>query len=146
MKTIISRTVVPLLLIILSAGLVSFSGKDGGDVFEVYIGKTLMVQQALHNDKGVKEISLNAAHYNEKLSIRYSHCGVVGKKRVITLKDENNRVLKQLNFSEARTSNSVMVCNVNEIMDLQKSGNTIVRVYYSSAELPEGKWLVSLVK
>ncbi len=146
MKTLIKRIALPVMAILLSTGLSSFSKPAGGDVFEVYIGKTLMIQQAVHNDKSTRNITLEPSHYNEKLSIRFFHCGTTGKKRVITLKDANNRVLKQFNFTEAKSGNEAMVCNIKDIIDLQNSGSSTIRLYYSSAELPGGRCLVSLLK
>ena len=145
MKQMTRRTAIPLLAALSSFFFLAFS-KPGGDVFEVYIGQTMVIQQALHNDPAVKQITLTSAHYGEKMSVRFSHCGVSGKKRVITLKDENDKVLKQLNFTEAKTNRSVMSFEIREIMDLQSRGNKTIRLYYSSEELPAGKCLVSLTR
>ena len=139
----IGKSALPLAVFFCTLFLSAFT-KPGGDVFEVYVGQKMVIQQALHNDPGVKSITLTKANYNEKMSVRFYHCGVPGKKRVIFLKDENGMVLKQLNFSEAKTSNSVMSIDIREIMDLQSKGNRTIRLYYSSEELPAGRWLVTL--
>jgi len=145
MKQKTRKSLLALATVFLSLFLFAFS-RPGGDVFEVYIGQAMVIQQAVYNDKGVKSITLTDANYREKMSVRYHHCGVQGKNRVITLKDENGKVLKQLNFSEAKTSNSVMSFEVRDIMDLQSKGNRTIRLFYSSTELPAGKCLVSLTR
>jgi hypothetical protein len=120
--------------------------KPGGDIFELYIGKEMLIQQALHNDNGVKQITLRADQKDEKMSVKFYHCGKSGTQRTITLRDQNDQVLKSLSFSEPKSSSSVMSFPVSEIVQFQSEENTSIRLYYSSAELPKGKWLVSVAR
>ena len=107
----------------------------------------LVLQQFLHAEKPLQNLVLNQANYNDKLNIRFSHCGKPGKKRVLTLRDAENRDLKKWIFPDPSVSNSSMSCNVKDIIDMQKSKNPVTfRLYYSSAELPKGRLLVSLSK
>jgi hypothetical protein len=144
MKTNLRKAFGALLLVVSGLAVASFSPPDGGDVFEVYVGDKFQFRQIVHSDKSVKEFVITPADYREMLNIKYSHCGVTGKNRVITLRNAQDKILKRWNFPEARSKNSVMACQVSEIVDLQKAGNEKIRLYYSSAELPEGMCLVSL--
>ena len=145
MRTLISKTMLAVTSLALSLGISSYT-KPGGDIFEVYIGKEMLIQQALHNDHGVKQITLRADQKDEKMSVKFYHCGKSGTQRTITLRDQNDRVLKTLSFSEPKSSSSVMSFPVKEIVQFQSEQNTSVRLYYSSAELPKGKWLVSVAR
>lgn len=145
MKTIVSKMATAIAILLFSAGIFSFS-KPGGDVFEVYIGKEMVIRQALYSDKGVKEISLSPGQKDEKMSVRFYHCGKAGTKRSITLKDQNDKVLKTLNFSEPRTEGSVMSFPISEIVQFQSGTSESIRLYYSSAELPKGIWLISIAR
>ncbi len=145
MKTLVSKVAISLAILLFSAGIISFS-KPGGDVFEVYIGKDMVIQQALHSDKGVKEIQLRPEQKVEKMSVRFFHCGKAGTNRSITLKDQDDKVLKTLNFSEPRTASSVMSFPISDIVQFQSGTSERIRVYYSSSELPKGIWLVSIAR
>jgi predicted ATP-dependent protease len=145
MRTFISKMTLVVTGLGLSVGISSYT-KPGGDVFEVYIGKEMLIQQALHNDHAVKQITLRADQKDEKISVKFYHCGKSGTQRTITLRDQNDHVLKTLNFSEPKSSNSVMSFPVSEIAQFQSDQNASVRLYYSSAELPNGKWLVSVAR
>lgn len=143
MKKLGQWAALPALLMILFA----FTSRPGdhiggGDYFEVYLGSELVVQQSLHERGNLKTFHLRSAHYNEKLSVRYSHCGVAGKKRKIELKDESGRVLRSMSFAESKSANGVMVCQVSEVLDLQPEAGQLVSLFYYSAELPAGKCLV----
>jgi hypothetical protein len=145
MRTLISKASLILAGLAFSFGISSFN-RPGGDMFEVYIGKEMMIQQALHNDKSVKQITLRPEQKDEKMSIKFFHCGKSGTQRTITLRDENDQVLKTLSFSEPKSSSSVMSFPVSEIVKFQSRKNSLVRLYYSSAEMPSGKWLVSVAR
>lgn len=128
------------LLMVASVLLFSFSPRRGGDSFTIHLNNKLVLQQYLHIDKAVKSLSLQAADYNDELRISFSHCGQVGKSRSITIKDGQNKVLKQWRYAN---NNSSMVCKVKDIVDLKK-GNATLKLFYSSGEMPEGYLLASI--
>ena len=132
-----------LLLVACCAALFSFSSRKGGDSFEIYVNNKLVLQQYVMRNEGVKNLSLQQSNYNDQLRINYSHCGQVGKDRVITIKDGQNRALKQWRFADAAGTERSMTCKVKDIIDLKK-GNTVLQLYYSSRELPGGRLLASI--
>jgi hypothetical protein len=148
MQTTIKRSLVlGFVLVALSLGLVSFSEPKGGDHFEIWLNNKMVIQQFLHGDKQLKTLVLQESNYNDNLVIKYSHCGKTGRDRSITLKDAQDRVVKSWTYSNATGSNMAMSCPVKEIMDLQKTkGNLTLRLFYTSAELPNGYLLVAVAK
>ena len=138
-----------LLLFALFAALTSFSGKFGGDSYQVYVNGKLILEEYVHNQKGVKTIALQKANANDQVSIVYSHCGAPGKARTITVRDGKNNILKQWLFDDAKTNGAKpakMTCKAKEILDVQMSSKLDrVNLYYSSKELPEGKLLAYII-
>ena len=130
-------------IITLSMTLVSFSKVKGGDYFEIYLNNRLVVQQVLHSDKNVKQLSLQKSNYNDQLKVVYSECGRIGQERKITIKDGQNRVIKQWSFVNGTKTAKEMTFKVKDILDLKK-GDAVLQLVYSSKELPKGQVLASI--
>ena len=137
-------------LIMLSIVLFSFTLKTaetvfGGEGFEVYVNNKLVLQQFGKEINMVKTVQLDQSTNNGELAIRYFHCGQPGKSRVVTIKDEQNVVLKEWKFGDTKDASAKLCCNVKDILALPKlkSGKK-VNLYYSSAELPKGRLLAIL--
>ena len=117
----------------------------GGEGFEVYLNDKLVLQQYGKNMDNVKSLQLDQSVSNGQLAIRYYHCGQPGKGRVVTIKDENNVVLKEWRFGDAKDAAAKVCCNVKDILALPKlKAGKKVNLYYASAELPNGRLLVIL--
>ena len=93
----------------------------------------------------INTLQLSKASPTDKLTIRYHHCGRVGRNRIVTIKDVNDNTLKVWKFRDVPTPVGDMSCNIQDLMNLQKNGNTTFKVYYSSTELPKGRQLASVV-
>jgi len=149
-------TILFVLLLALSGVLFSFSVKTveaissyksnfGGEGFEVYLNDKLVVQQYGEKMNIVKTVELDQGAGNGQLAIRYYHCGRPGKSRVVTIKDENNVVLKEWRFGDAKDATARVSCNVKEIFALPKfKAGKKVNLYYSATELPNGRLLATL--
>lgn len=127
----------------LSLMLFAFTSGKGGDSFEIYLNKKLVVQQYLHGDKAVKMVELQQSNYNDELTVKYSHCGRVGQGRTITIKDGQNKVVKQWRFADGSKSAVGMTIKVRDILDL-KNKSTVLQLVYSANELPKGYVLASI--
>jgi len=148
--------VVFILLLTLSAVLFSFSLKTaealssyksnfGGEGFEVYLNDKLILQQYGKNIDEVKSVQLDQSASNGQLAIRYYHCGRPGKSRVVTIKDEQNVVLKEWRFGDAKDASAKVSCNVKDIFALPKfKAGKKVNLYYAATELPNGRLLATL--
>ena len=134
-----------LMLIALSAVLFAFSSLPGGDSFSLSLNKKVLFQQYVHADKSIKTVSLTEAMGNDVLTVRYSHCGVNGKDRSVTIRDASDKVLKQWHFADiAEKSEGDMECKVKEILAFGKTTKGKLSLVYSSRELPQGRTLAAI--
>ncbi len=141
MKSIISKTMV---LVTICATLFSFSSKPGGEGFEIYLNNKAVIQQYGNEMNTVKSLNLNQSLSNDQLTIKYHHCGKVGKNRVVTIKDGQNKVLKEFRYADAATPVAAMALNVKDIVSLKKGNNNSLKLSYSSSELPDGRVLATI--
>ncbi len=140
MRKFISKTMA---IAMISATLFSFSSKPGGEGFEISLNNKVVLQQYGVDMNNVKSLQLGQASSEDKLAVKYYHCGKVGKNRVITIRDAQDKVLKEFRYPDAAAPVSVMMIPVKDIMNLIK-GNTGLKLFYSSSELPNGRILVSI--
>ena len=146
MKTIKSSMAIAASLLFLSFTLFSFSGRKGGEGFEIYLNGKLLVQQFGNQLSNVKSIQLDQNSPNDELTIKYFHCGQPGKNRSIAIKDGENKILKEWHFADVSTVTAAMTCKVKDITGLKKgAGPVTLNLYYSSSQLPKGRQLASLV-
>ena len=133
------------LLFVFWAALFSFTGKFGGDVFEIYLNNKLISQQFVTRHEAVKTLQLDQSVSDAKVIVNYSHCGQTGKDRYIIIKDAQNRIVKKWHFADAVGDKKDMSCKVKEILELQKSNGNQFALYYASKELPGGRLLASII-
>lgn len=138
------RVMLLLLAITLVAPVMAFTLR-GGDSFEIYVGKTLVLQQFLHKDKAVKTVDLSTANSADELNVSFNHCGQTGKNRVVALKD-NKQVLKEWKFADIKTGASPqMSIPVKDIVAIQKSvKGKQLSLFYASDLMKDGKVLATL--
>lgn len=119
--------------------LLSFSPKPGGEGFEIYLNNRLLVQRFGQEMNTVQTISLNNISADDQLRVRYHHCGKAGKNRQITIRNSDNKILKEWKYTDRDVASS-MICPLNDILSLKKT-NATLKLYYSSSELPGGRQL-----
>jgi hypothetical protein len=132
------------LLAIFSLSLFSFISPTGGEGFEIYLNNKLVLQKFGNEMDKVQSISLDENSLNGELSVKYHHCGKVGKNRVLTIKDSDNKILKEWKFADVSEASASMKCGVKEIFSLQIKNNTKLNLYYTSSELPKGRMLATI--
>lgn len=131
-----------LLAVALCASLLSFA--PGGDHFEVYLNKKLVFQQVVSQPGSVKSLSLDQRNINDQVDVFYSHCGKIGSKRSIAIKD-GKTVLKQWRFADAG-GNKFMSIGAKELLAFKdKNSDRKINLYYTSEEIPDGKLLASIM-
>lgn len=146
MKKITSTIAATALMLFASFTLLSFTNNKGGEGFEIYLNSKLVLQQFGSQLNNVKNLQLDQSSPNDELTIKYHHCGQVGKNRTITIKDGQNKILKEWHFADVSKGSAAMTCKVKDIVGLKKGNGTVtLNLYYTSSELPKGKQLVSLV-
>lgn len=141
MKTMISKA---MMLVAIAAALLSFSPRFGGEGFEILLNGKVLLQQFGKDLNTVKNLQLGQVSANDKLTIRYHHCGNMGKNRVVTIKDGQDRVLKQWRYKDSESRVAEMQCSTQDIITLKKAGTDVFKIYYSSSELPNGRMLASI--
>jgi len=142
MKSILSKT---MMLLAIAATLLSFSAKLGGEGFEISLNGKVVLQKYGNDMNNVKSLQLSQVSSNDQLTIRYHHCGRVGKNRILTIKDGQNNLLKEWRFADATTPVSPMNFKVKDILSLKKTNSSVLNLYYSSSELPDGRLLTTII-
>lgn len=133
------------ILLMMAFTLFSFSTLPGGEGFEVYLNNKIIMQRFGNQLNSPQTIQLSDASANDEITIKYHHCGRVGKNRVLTVKDSQDKMLKEIRFADVNVPVSGMSCKVKDIISLKKGNNNILKLYYSSTELPNGRLLASIV-
>jgi ferredoxin-like protein FixX len=111
----------------------SFALMPGGDYFEVYLNNKMVLQETLHNRKATPPLLLDETS-TDQLHVYYSHCGETGTSRKITLKDAQNKSLKEWKYPDVdKTVKDAMSCSVKEITAFKKGGHTLT-LFYSAKE------------
>ncbi len=141
MKSIISKT---MMLVALGAMLLSFSPKPGGEGFEISLNNKVVIQRYGSDINAVNNLQLNQSASNDQLTIKYHHCGKVGKNRIVTIRDGQNNVLKEFRYADVATPVAAMSLPVKNILSLKKGNNSILKLHYSSSELPNGRLLATI--
>lgn len=141
MKSIFGKA---MMLVAFAAALLSFSPRFGGEGFEVYLNGKVLLQQFGKDMNTVKNLRIGKLNPQDKLSIRYYHCGQNGTNRTLTIRDEKNNVLKVWRYTNSAASNE-MLCRNEDIISLQKTGNALIRLYYSCREVPGERLLANIV-
>jgi hypothetical protein len=127
--------------------LLSFIAEPGGDRIEIFLNDRLVVEQFVSQSSTAKSLALGQQNYGDRISVLYSHCGNVGKERKIVARDANNKFLKHWKFANASNGTKTMTWAAREILDLQSgSDRATIKLYYSSAELPEGRLVATVVR
>lgn len=142
MKTIISKTIA---MVAFSATMLSFSPKPGGEGFEISLNNKIVIQQFGSDMNNVKSLQLNQSRLDDQLTIKYHHCGRVGKNRIVTIKDGQNNILKKFIYADVTTPVAAMTIPVQDILNLKKSAGSTLKLFYSSSELPSGRILASII-
>ena len=132
-------------LLVLATALFSFTSPMGGDVFQIYLNNKMVLQEYVHDSKGVKNLNMDNASLNDQITVHYSHCGTIGKSRHIALKNDDGKVLRKWNFQDANGKIAGMTISVKDVVSVQKAnGGNSVELFYSAKEMPRGKQLASI--
>jgi hypothetical protein len=126
------------------AMLFSFSSRWGGEGFQIFLNNKVVLQQFGNDMNVIKTLNLEQTTPNDEISVKYHHCGKIGKNRIITIKDEQDKVLKQWKFSNSSEVLDPMTCKVKDILGLKNGKRSMLKLYYSSSELVKERQLASI--
>ena len=147
MKKIIQFSwVYSLIGVTLCALLLSFSIRPGAHRFQVYLDSKLLIDQYANSKMDAPKLLLDPAGNYSQLIVKYSECGRTVTDRMITIKDNHNKVLKEWRFDGVTSGyKESMACQVKDITALLPKGSNTLKLYYSSKEFPEGQQIAYLV-
>ena len=129
-----------------SAMLFSFSAITGAHSVQVYLDNKLEIDHYVDSKMQAPSLLLDPAKNYREVIVKYSECGRTVTGRTITIKDANDKVMKEWRFEGASSGfKDPMVCQVKDITALKQKGSNTVKLYYSSNEFPEGQQIASLV-
>lgn len=134
-----------LIWITLVFALSSFTLRFGGESYTIHLNNKLVVEHYLTSKAATPSVALNQAEGNDELSIYFNECGKIGKERKLTIKDDNDKVLKTWSFVNASGEHTPMICKVKDILMLKQKGDNSVRLYYASKEVTSERFLATLV-
>jgi hypothetical protein len=140
MKSLFKTAMAGFTLALASLSLSSYTSPAGGECFEIYQDSKLVLQRCGKDIEKVQTISLSNTA-NSELTVKYFHCGQAGKDRVLALKTSDGKLLKEWKFTNTSENNFAMKCGVKEILSVKVSNQSNLKLYYTSAEKPEGKLL-----
>ena len=128
---------------IASVALCSFAFVPGGASYEVFLNRERVIQDHLYGRKEAPTLPLNMNTAQDELSVTFSNCGKIDTARKISLKDEQNKTLKEWSFSDSPDIKNQMVIRVSEITGFRNQYST-AKLVYSSRELTTDIHLVTL--
>jgi hypothetical protein len=123
--------------------LCSFAFVPGDASYEVYLNRERVIQGHLHGRKEAPTLPLNVNKPQDELSVTFNNCGKIDTARKISLKDEQNKTLKEWSFSDSPDIKNQMVISVREITNFKNQYST-AKLVYSSRELTGDVHLVTL--
>lgn len=141
MKHHISRLSWITLVVVLS----SFTVRLGGESYTIHLNNKLVAEHYLTSKAVTPSITLYQSGSNDELSIYYNECGRIGTERKLTIKDDNNQVLKTWDFANASGEHTPMICKVKDILELKQKGDNSVRLFYTSKEVTSERLIATLV-
>jgi hypothetical protein len=147
MKKIIRFSWINVLVgIALCAILFSFSRITGAHNFQVFLDSKLMIDQYVNSKMEAPTLIVDPDKNYNQLIVKYNECGRTVTDRKISVRDENNKVLKEWRFEGATAGyKDPMTCSVKDITALKQKGSNTLKLYYSSNEFSEGQQIANLV-
>ena len=119
--------------------LASFSFMRGGDSYSILLNNKEVAKYYVFSKDPLPSLSLEA-NASSQLSVYYSECGKIGTSRKLSLRDEQNKILKEWKFTDVLNVNTPMTVKASEF---GVTANQL-SLYYTSAVVPDGRKLADL--
>jgi hypothetical protein len=144
MKKII-RFTSPMLLVVLCAILFSFAPLPGAHNYQVYLDGNLIIERYADPQKEAPAVSIDPQANPKELSVRYSECGRMVNARMLSIKDDSGKMLKEWKFEgSSKGFENPMAIKVKDLLALKQKNSNSLKLYYSSREFPEGQQVATL--
>jgi hypothetical protein len=126
--------------------LFAFSSSTGGHSVKVYLDSKLILDHYVDFKAEAPKLTVDPSEKSNQLIVKYNECGRTVTGRKITLKDDNNKVLKDWTFEGSSTGfQGSMECSMKDVLALKQKGSSTLKLYYSSKDFPEGHQIASLI-
>lgn len=135
-----------LVLAVLFVTLSSFVTMPGAHSFQVYFDSKMVADQYIGPNKPAPKLLVDGSEKITELVVRYNECNKpVSGGRTLTIKDENDKFLKEWKFEGATQGlKDPMVCKMKDVLGLVK-GKATLKLIYSSNEHTEGTQIAYLM-
>lgn len=118
----------------------------GGHSVQVYLDSKRVLDLHINYKAEAPKLALDPTEKSNQLIVKYNECGRTVTGRKLTIKDTDNKVLKEWSFEGESTGfQGSMACKMSEILALKSKGDKTLKLYYSSAEFPEGQQVAYLI-
>jgi len=126
--------------------LFAFTAATGAHSVRIYLDGKLMVEQYISSKSETARITLDPDGKHNQLMVRYNECGRTVSGRKITLKDSNDKVLKEWRFEGSSTGfEGSMECATKDILQLKSKESNTLKLCYSSNDFPDGGVIAYLI-
>jgi hypothetical protein len=144
MKKISQHSWATAMLVVLCAVLSSFA-LPGAHSFQLYVDSKMVVDQYVSRNFTIPKVALDPAEHNNEIILKYSECGRTVSGRTLTLKDEQDKTLKEWHFDGTTSGyKDPMILSVKDIVAL-KTGKGAMKLFYSSNDFKEGQQVAYLI-
>lgn len=139
MKKILQRSaLVGIASVAIMLMLSSFSLKRGGDSYTISVNGKQVIQYYVYSKEKLPSLTLNA-NTKDELAVYYRECGKIGTSRKLSIRNDQNKILKEWKFVDSLGEHSAMTVSAKEI-----SGKGSLGLFYTSDEVSTPRKLVSI--
>lgn len=143
MKTNIQFKIVMVLAL---CAMLSAFAPFGAHNFQVFLDDTKVADQYVDRNSIIPKITIDPAENYKKLVVKYNECNRPVTTRTMTLKDNDDKVLKEINFEgTSRGLENPMSLDVKDIVGLKPKSSSTMKLYYSSNDFRQGQLVATLV-
>jgi S-adenosylmethionine:tRNA-ribosyltransferase-isomerase (queuine synthetase) len=140
---ILRSTAAKLFLAIATVALCSFDFVPGQASYEVYLNNERVINEHLYGQKEAPTLPLNTTTEQDELSVTFNNCGKIDTGRKISLKNEQDKTLREWSFSDSPDIKNKMEIRVSEITAFRQQHST-AKLVYSSREFSTDVHLITL--
>jgi hypothetical protein len=144
MKKIIQHSWATASVVALCAVLSSFA-LPGTHSFQLYVDSKMIVDQYVTRDVTIPTVRLNPDERSNQIILKYSECGRTVSGRTLTIKDEQDKILKEWRFDGTTSGfKDPMTLNVKDVIAL-RPGKGAMKLFYLSNDFKQGQQVASLI-
>lgn len=142
MKTLDTRAWLAGFVSVAALVLMSFTPRLGGYSYTIHLNNKQVSEHYLTSKFETPTLSLTNNDLKGTLTIYFNECGEIGKGRKLSLRDANQKTLKEWSYANSITKHDPMDVSLSDISSLLASGK--VAIYYSSERVTKPQVIANL--